>query len=229
MANAPLAAMAEALKAPEPVKIESKPEPEPFNPFAIWSGTIAGMMSAWAAPAKPAPAPSAFDPFGVLSVMTSATTPTAPWTQSPWSLTPWGASAWLSGAPMMTAWLNLMTPVAVPFPANPFWTTPALAQSSVIASPLLAFWSVAMAPRQRPASPDEVVLEAMQTTALYPVYAAYRSAGGHAVAQIVAPVTDTLTAMARMNPVVSALLPPPAPAMPFSALAMLSPWRFFKA
>jgi hypothetical protein len=62
-------------------------------------------------------------------------------------------------------------------------------------------------------------------------YSAYRSSGGHAMAQIVMPIADQITVMARMNPAVAAFLPAPTQAAltPSTWLATLPTWRFFNA
>lgn len=202
-----LTAFAPPPKAPEPVAA-------PFNvfaggPFAVWADSVNAFVTTMTAPPRPTPSP--FDPFGLMRAITAQ--PSWPGLPAP------------SANPFAMQWPWTMTPWVAPAPAfgNPF--------ALPFAAPALPFWAQSLATWPFPAAPQATAFDAFRiaTPAVpFPItpFSAYRTAGGHAVAQIMAPVADTLTAMARLNPVIAAAMP--APVTP-SWLATLPPWRFFNA
>ena len=198
--------------APQPKAPEPSPSFTAFvagNPFGVWAESVNAFVTTLTAPPKPKPSP--FDPFGVMRMFG---------TQPGWIGQPAHAAS-----PFATVWPWTMAafapapPLGNPF-ANPFGNAFSLAGMSPW--PTTAWsatvWPTTLFDMVRPPSPIASLPETP--------FSAYRTAGGHAVAQIIQPVAATLTAMARLNPVVAAAMPKPVAA---SWLAALPPWRFFNA
>lgn len=216
IAQSSLKAFAPQLKAPEPA-LEPAPSYAALlaaNPFGIWAESVNVFVATLTAPPKPKPSP--LDPFGVMRAFG---------TQPGWIGQPAAdASPFAAVWPWTMAAFAPAAPFGHPF-ANPFGNAFGLAGMATWPATVwptttwpTAAWPTTLFDKVRPPSPVALLPDAP--------FSAYRTAGGHAVAQIIQPVSDTLTAMARLNPVVAATMPQPVAA---SWLATLPPWRFFNA